>query len=302
MSDIDALKVFARQRVSQEMVDFLAATTESIIQVKQKKPQFRPLEGTSSEFFPVEKKITPLKIFIKNLIKYSNVQTPTLMASLIYLNRLRNLLPANAVGMETTKHRIFLASLILAAKTLNDSSPLNKHWTRYTDGLLTNQEVNMAERELIALLKWDISIREDELVVALQPFLTSIRSTLAKRIEDDSVKKTSYYKLSSHSNRSLLSVSATSRSSSSSSISSVNSTSHLHGSDSAYSLRYQEKSTSSLHSLCSDHEPREPLMAKSSTYLNIARPDRQTTKSFNVRADLSAENNINTRHSGRILA
>lgn len=33
--------------------------------------------------------------------------------------------------MSCTRHRVFLAALIVAAKYLNDSSPKNKHWTRY---------------------------------------------------------------------------------------------------------------------------------------------------------------------------
>ena len=76
--------------------------------------------------------------------------------------------------METTRHRIFLSALIVAAKSLNDSSPLNKHWTKYTDGLLTLEEVNLAERELLNILNWKTNITKEELIISLYPFLQPI--------------------------------------------------------------------------------------------------------------------------------
>lgn len=274
MSDREALKVFSRQPVSTEMVNFLVATTSLVIQVKQTSQSPCAVVPTNSLELHVRQVSLSVLLytFIKRLVRYSNVQTPTLMATLVYLNKLRNILPANAVGIETTRHRIFLASLILSAKSLNDSSPLNKHWTKYTDGLLLLAEVNMAERELIGLLKWDVLVKEDELVVALQPFLKSIKVSLAKKVEAEASQKASLYRMSQYTHRarnaSTLSVASlsspsvynlsgnSSRSSSgtssptspllpyrlqsSSSISSYNSTmslAHAHPHGSAYSLR-----------------------------------------------------------------
>ena len=258
MSDYEALKVFSRQPVSQEMVEFLAATTCSVIQVK---PVVNPksLQGLMV-VTPVTKEAVPLTQFISKLIEYSNVQTPTLMAALVYLNRLRNALPGNAVGIETTRHRIFLASLILSAKSLNDSSPLNKHWTKYTDGLLSNKDVNSAERELIGILKWNLNVDEQEIVAALQPFLTRIKKDLQRKHELECNAKSEYYRMSSfYSSNSL----ASSRSSSKSSIFSA----------SNYSLR---SAASSSQNLASENDPaymapsssRMPLAARLSTALN----------------------------------
>lgn len=255
MSDREALKIFSRQPVSNDMVQFLAATTSSIIQVKSQASTLYSKVGDAL-VTPV-KKMVPLTHFIKTLIRYSNVQTPTLMATLIYLNKLRNLLPANAVGMETTRHRIFLASLILSAKSLNDSSPLNKHWTKYTDGLLNLDEVNMAERELIGLLKWNITIKEDELIVALHPFLTSIKEALARKQHEENLQKINYYRLST-SYRNLPSPTTPTSLSSSSTSSSLLSVSSAH---SMMSLR----STPSSYSI----DGRMPLQAKSMNTLNV---------------------------------
>lgn len=281
MSDLEALKIFSRQPVSNEMINFLAATTSSIIQIKCAKPQYSQLNNSTSNILisPVSKKSVSLVNFIKSLIKYSNVQTPTLMATLIYLNKLRNLLPANAIGMETTRHRIFLASLILSAKSLNDSSPLNKHWTKYTDGLLSIDEVNMAERELIGLLKWKITIKTDELITALQPFLTTIKESLARKQVDESIQKINYYRLSNlYSNRSLVSPSTPTSlvsSSTNSSISSLGSSHSImslnHSSSSQYSLNEDQEYDLGCKKQSSNYSNRLPLSSKSTNSLNIPR-------------------------------
>lgn len=270
-SDSKVLLTFARQPVSPEMVNYLVATTNSIIQVK---PQSRKYGLTSTDDLLVvpSMKTVSLHHFIRRLIKYLNVQTPTLMATCVYLTKVRNLLPANAVGMETTRHRIFLAALILSAKSLNDSSPLNKHWTKYTDGLLSNDEVNMAERELLGLLKWDINIKQHELEVALEPFLHTIRTTLAARLDEVSAQKVNYYRLSN---------TISSRSSSTSSIASnASSLSLSDGPASNYSLQslMQEEADNKAYTY------RPPLAAKSANTLNV--PSRKE---------------VNLIHSGRIV-
>lgn len=264
MSDYEALKIFARQPVSNAMVDVLVATTSSVIQI-------RPAAKTYQQMGPVlvapAPQSVPLKKFIRRLIEYSNVQTPTLMTSLVYLNRLRNILPGNAVGMETTRHRIFLASLILSAKSLNDSSPLNKHWTKYTDGLLLNTDVNLAERELINLLNWNLTVSTLELVLVLQPFLLDIKLHLHKKHLAESVAKADYYRLSSY----------PANSASNSSIASYNSKASSYTINSVLSLK---SLACSLHSLASA-TPRLALREKPLGALNASRcTDFDGTKQY----------------------
>jgi hypothetical protein len=129
-----------------------------------------------------------LEAFITQLVISSNVQVPTLMSTLVYLTRLRSRLQPMARGLRCTTHRIFLASLILAAKYLNDSSPKNKHWANYSH--ITSEtfsfgfsrtEVNLMEKQLLFLLDWELRITEEDLYRELEPFLAPIRTDTQAR-------------------------------------------------------------------------------------------------------------------------
>ncbi|ODV96166.1 hypothetical protein PACTADRAFT_49562 [Pachysolen tannophilus NRRL Y-2460] len=196
-----SLKVFLRKPVAQDMVSYLAATTDSVIKIKPSSPNLEQYPTPPST--PMDNKSTTnnnnnsnsskqpvaLTLFIERLISYSNVQTPTLMSTLVYLIRLRSILPSNSYGIESTRHRLFLGCLILAAKNLNDSSPLNKHWAKYTDGALSIKEVNTIERELLGYLNWDLRISNTDLINCLSPFLQPIKEKLKKDHELSLLRK-----------------------------------------------------------------------------------------------------------------
>ncbi|KAG0672206.1 hypothetical protein C6P45_003681 [Maudiozyma exigua] len=172
-----ALNSLMRSNVTEDMITFLCGCTNQVIKTvttsETKYPS--PPNSPDNEKFSNDN-LPSLSRFIKKLVRYTNVYTPTLLTTAVYLRRLKAVLPRDATGVPSTTHRIFLACLILSAKNHNDSSPLNKHWTKYTDGLFTLEDVNLMERQLLQLLNWNMVVQQEELIDTMQSLIKPIIS------------------------------------------------------------------------------------------------------------------------------
>lgn len=185
-----ALDHFVYMPVTSPMIQFLALKASEVIACDPKVIRSsRDGATTIVDAYGRTKKIPSLERFISTLIRRSNVQVPTLMCSLIYLDRLRAKLPQEATGLPCTVHRIFLSALILSAKFLNDSSPKNKHWASYTtvpnyeNFNFSRSEVNLMEIQLLSLLDFNLIITEEDLFEHFEPFLAPIRFQMQKNEE-----------------------------------------------------------------------------------------------------------------------
>lgn len=273
MSDKEALLQFQRKRVSSDMVQYLVEVTSSLIKVKPTKAYPSP-PASPSESCDETKPLVSLYEFIRRLIHHSNVQTPTLMSTLVYLARLKTVLPSNVYGIESTRHRIFLGSLILSAKFLNDSSPINKHWAAYTDGLLSIEEVNTIERELLDYLNWDLSMTNEDLIKSLSHFLIPIKFELQTAKRELILKRQKQYERSiSAPVEKLRSMKSYNSLKSSSSINSINST--------VPSLMSASSSRSTLASLDSATSIQNMLVKESIDEIDYYKP----TMPLRVRSD-----------------
>lgn len=112
-----------------------------------------------------------LDVFITRLVYRTGVKQATLWTTLIYLDRLKAKLPKEAQGMACTRHRVFLAILIVATKYLNDSPPKNIHWAQAAS-LFNVREVNLMEKQLLYLLDYNLRFDEAEICRHLAPFMS----------------------------------------------------------------------------------------------------------------------------------
>lgn len=235
--DLKALNRLIDSPVNEDMVQKLVVTTLQILPC---------MDGKSS----LKKQSLPsLKVFLTKLIKYTNVYTGTLMATLSYLNRLKHRLPQNAQGLACTRHRILLSCLILSSKYHNDSLPKNTHWAKYTDGLFSVKDINLMERQLLYLLNWDLRVSNEEMCQNLRQFIDPIKLDLMR-----SAKMRDYIQQQRKHHLPLPSITRLS-SASSVSIASLSPASH-----------YRQDSLSSLESLTLEVDPVIEMTARKEEY------------------------------------
>jgi G1/S-specific cyclin PLC1 len=169
------------------MICYLAQKVSNVVERNHcNQNPIRPLDRvpkviTASQH--LDDKTPALEPFISSIVRQADIHVPILLTTLLYLSRLRSKLPPLAKGIQSTPHRIFLACLILSEKFLDDSSLYNKDWasySRFEDFSLSNQEVNIMEKQLLFLLDWNLNFQPSELRHHLEPFLIRTRDSTAR--------------------------------------------------------------------------------------------------------------------------
>eukprot|EP00158_Paraphelidium_tribonemae_P003219 Partr_v1_DN25969_c1_g1_i3_m68463 putative Cyclin-dependent protein kinase len=134
--------------ISESMIMLLASRAETIVKVHE--------DAKVSSNFP------PLTTFIRQLIGRSEVKAPVIFLATVYLDRLRTKLPQTARGLPCTRHRVFLAALIVAQKYLNDIIIKNRVWASLTD-LFPLGEVNLMERQFLLLVDFNLNFNQSDI-------------------------------------------------------------------------------------------------------------------------------------------
>ncbi|KAL1714905.1 hypothetical protein EV715DRAFT_266294 [Schizophyllum commune] len=115
---------------------------------------------------------------IQRVIARAEVPITVVLVLLAYIDRCK---PHLRVASDAYVHeRIFLGALIVAAKYLNDCSPKNCHWARYT-AEFSKADIGLIEREFLAVLDFDLGFKEADLLAHCDALLGCAEPTPACR-------------------------------------------------------------------------------------------------------------------------
>lgn len=161
-----------RKCIDDEMISYVAQIAAEVVRCDLDSTPFSTKQTKDIPPLP------HLRAFITHLVMQSNISTPTFLTSLVYLARIKSQLPPGTIGFRCTCHRIFLVSLILADKYVNDVNYTNSFWAEssimnwagYYFGFLTS-EITAAEGQLLSLLEYNVRITQDDLQERLLPLI-----------------------------------------------------------------------------------------------------------------------------------
>jgi len=106
------------------------------------------------------KNISSFRKFIQSMIQSTNLSLPSLLLALYYIYKLKNNLPKTLSKNIGSEYRLFIVSLILSNKFLDDHTFTTKTWSELSG--LSIIELNIMEREFLIGLDYKMFVSHEE--------------------------------------------------------------------------------------------------------------------------------------------
>ncbi|THU84619.1 hypothetical protein K435DRAFT_971065 [Dendrothele bispora CBS 962.96] len=143
-------------KLSKPIIEYVVDCVADTVDYAMGRP---PVRGRQASRRPELAKFTN---FVNTVLTRAEVTTPVVLASLVYIDRAK---PHLHIALEEwALERVFLGSLIIASKYLNDSTLKNIHWALCT-GVFGKRDVGRIEREFLDVLDWELSVSEQDILV-----------------------------------------------------------------------------------------------------------------------------------------
>ncbi|ORE07024.1 hypothetical protein BCV72DRAFT_290943 [Rhizopus microsporus var. microsporus] len=147
-----------------------------------------------SKFYKIYDELPSLPDFVDLVVKRAKTTPGTLLGTLVLLDNTSKMLPSTARGRPCSPYRVFLASLILASKTLNDVCPKNLSWARYARYFCLT-DINLMEKQLLILLQYRTLMKLNDIIRVYNGFLLFDMNQMLQQVEYSvNITTSSYYK------------------------------------------------------------------------------------------------------------
>lgn len=145
-------------KLSRPVIEYVVDCVVDTVDYAMGRPSSSSHRGRSMSRRPEHTKFTA---FVSNVLTRAEVTLPTLLVSLVYINRAK---PHLQIALEEWAcERVFLGAIMVASKFSNDSTLKNVHWALCT-GVFGKRDVGRIEREFLDVLDFDLSITEDDIL------------------------------------------------------------------------------------------------------------------------------------------
>lgn len=116
--------------------------------------------------------------FIQLITDKCHIQPTLMVIALMYVQRFRKALPAGYKAEPEAAHRIFVASLLVASKFMEDRCLSTKKVVHATGDVWSIKEITRMELAFLHFLHWDLYVSQEEMTQFLHDLGFDIRSIL----------------------------------------------------------------------------------------------------------------------------